>query len=360
MPVGKTSNLNTLDLDVGRTRILLSLLGIVSLWVDPTTAGGLFHLAPAALATLVCHLGYSVGTYLALKKGVAARQLPLICNGLDLFFAAAVALLTEGQTSPSFMFFVFAIAAAGVRMALRRTLMVTLLSVSLYAVVTALFDGASASHLMRAIYLGATGYLVALFVRQMARFQARLGEMETRAQREFIARSLHDDYIQVLAGVNLRLETCQELLRRQSPQLALKEIEELQLGVARQFDEIRSYVRSLAGVEIASRPEQPAAWLDPRVQMKVTFSARSLIAEHILQIMLEGLRNARRHGAGSKVSIKARQEADQVKITIDDDGAGFHEEATAPWTIVSRVAEFGGRLSLRAGSAGLEIEMPAT
>jgi signal transduction histidine kinase len=360
MPLGRTSNLNTLDLDVGRTRILLSALGIVSLWVDPTTSGGLFHLAPAALAILGCHLAYSAGTYLALKKGVATRHLPLLCNGLDLFFATAVALLTEGQTSPAFMFFVFAIAAVGVRTSLRLTLMVTLLSVSLYATVTALSDGASAFHMMRAVYLGTTGYLVALFVRQMARFQARLREMEARAQREFIARSLHDDYIQALAGVNLRLETCQELLRRQSPDAALKEIEELQHGVARQFDEVRTYIRSLAGVEMPTRARQPAAWRDPRVQMKVAFSARSLIAEHILQIMLEGLRNARRHGAGSKVNIKAWQEAGQVQIAIDDDGAGFGEDGSAPWTIVSRVAEFGGRLSLRTGAAGLEIEMPAT
>ena len=33
-----------LDLDIARTRIVLSLLAMLSLYIDPTTAGGLFHL----------------------------------------------------------------------------------------------------------------------------------------------------------------------------------------------------------------------------------------------------------------------------------------------------------------------------
>jgi hypothetical protein len=59
----KVHAFSDLDLDIARTRIVLSLLAMVSLYVDPTTAGGLFHLTPYVLGTLLCHLAYSVGTY---------------------------------------------------------------------------------------------------------------------------------------------------------------------------------------------------------------------------------------------------------------------------------------------------------
>jgi len=89
------------DLDIARTRIVLSLLAMVSLYVDPTTAGGLFHLTPYVLGTLLCHLAYSVGTYSLLRSEIAKRWLPIATMLLDLFFAMAIAYLTEGQTGPS-------------------------------------------------------------------------------------------------------------------------------------------------------------------------------------------------------------------------------------------------------------------
>jgi hypothetical protein len=39
---------------------VLSLLAMLSVYVDQTTAGGLFHLSALALITLLCHLGYSL------------------------------------------------------------------------------------------------------------------------------------------------------------------------------------------------------------------------------------------------------------------------------------------------------------
>jgi signal transduction histidine kinase len=52
---------------------------------------------------------------------------------------------------------------------------------------------------------------------------------------------------------------------------------------------------------------------------------------------------------------------DAIRVTIDDDGVGFEELDQAPWTIASRVAEFGGQLKMNADNpsgAHLEIDMP--
>ena len=43
-----------LDLSIARARIALSLIAMLSLYVDPSTAGGLFHLNAYALTTLLC------------------------------------------------------------------------------------------------------------------------------------------------------------------------------------------------------------------------------------------------------------------------------------------------------------------
>jgi signal transduction histidine kinase len=75
--------------------------------------------------------------------------------------------------------------------------------------------------------------------------------------------------------------------------------------------------------------------------------------------MLEGLRNARRHGIPQCVKINVSGLEDKLLITIDDDGTGFLESGNSPWAIASRVAELGGRLIVnRKGLTRLEIEMP--
>ncbi len=80
----KPNDFHALDLDVACARIALSLLTMLSLYVDPTTTGGLFHLTTVALVTLLCHLTYSVSFYFALRTGFAIRNLQAISIVLDL------------------------------------------------------------------------------------------------------------------------------------------------------------------------------------------------------------------------------------------------------------------------------------
>ena len=60
-------------------------------------------------------------------------------------------------------------------------------------------------------------------------------------------------------------------------------------------------------------------------------------------------------------AIKVCTEASGLRILIDDDGIGFSDPNIQPWSIASRVAEYGGHLKLantdRPG-AHLEIEIP--
>ena len=347
-----------LDLSIARARIALSLIAMLSLYIDPSTAGGLFHLNAYALTLLLCHLAYSSGMYLALSRRFADGNLQVLSTSFDLFFATAVAFITEGQTSASYVFFVFAIVATGSRAKSRPIATVTFLSVALYLLVIVLTQGVTSVYDMRAVYLAIAGYLIGFFSQQRALFEAQVRELETRAERQSIARSLHDGYVQALAGVNLRLETCRALLNRNRPQDALSEITDLQTGVAREYDAVRIYLRSLAGIdqELTDRAAQTS---DPSFEVRAAFSGRSLLGEHILQIMLEGLRNSRSHGLANLVRIDVREVEDKVSITIEDDGVGLSDSSSRPWAIASRVAELAGHMSMHSdGSTRLQIDLP--
>jgi signal transduction histidine kinase len=348
-----------LDLSIARARVALSLIAMLSLYVDPSAAGGLFHLNAYALTTLLCHLTYSIVMYFALSRRFSRANLQILSTGLDLFFATAIAFITEGQTSASYVFFVFAIIATGSRARSRPIATVTFCSVALYLLVIVLTQGITSVYVMRAVYLAIAGYLIGFFSQQRALFEAHVHELETRAERQAIARSLHDGYVQALAGVNLRLETCRALLNRNQPQDALSEITELQTGVAREYDAVRTYLRSLAGIDQGPAAELASRISDPSFEVRAAFNGPSLLGEHVLQIMLEGLRNSRSHGLANLVKIDVHEIEDKVSITIEDDGVGLADSSSRPWAIASRVAELEGKMSMHSDSSTrLQIELP--
>ncbi|HZO80369.1 MAG TPA: histidine kinase [Candidatus Binataceae bacterium] len=356
----KSPDFGELDRQVARARLVLSLLAIATLYIDPSDSG-IFRLSGAPLAIMLAHLAFSLGNYFGQGPRSTPTQLKRLTTVLDLAFAAAIALATEGATSPSYVFFVFAIVAAGFRSGFRATVVVTIASVMLYLIVIGLMDGVTNLYMMRSVYLAIAGYLICFFGQQRASFEARLREVESRAERLQIARSLHDGYIQSLAALSLRLKACGELLRRHEAQRALGEMAELQVGVAREYDAIRSYLRSLVesdGPAVGTQSD----FTNARFDVKLEFSAGGLIAEQILQIALEGMRNAWRHSKGKLVKIEARRLGGAIQLTVSDDGVGFVEATAPPWTIASRVAQYGGELRI-AGAFGagvqLEIQLPA-
>ncbi len=344
------------ELSIARARVALSLIVTLSLYVDPNT-GGLFGISKWQLIVLSCHFIYSALTYLALSHGIATAPVRKLSIGLDLLFATAIAFVTEGRTSPSFVFFVFAIFALGFRMSFRGTLMVTLCSVALYVSVILFSNGLSSPYTMRAVYLAIAGCLIGFFGQERITFEARLRELEAAASRETIARSLHDGYIQALAGLSLRLESCRDMLVSNQPEEALGEIKETQSEVSREYDKVREYVRLLAGAE--RQISNPALNDDSDVEFQVqaSFNARGALIEHIMQMILEGVRNTRRHGHAESASINVNRAAATINLIIEDDGVGFGASANPPWTIASRVAELGGRLVIRTVRRGAHLEI---
>jgi signal transduction histidine kinase len=353
------NDFSDLDRQVARARVALSVVAMLSLYVDPS-AGGLFHLEAWLLATLGCHLAYSTFTYFAFVRRPESQLIRRASTALDLIFATAIAFLTEGRTSPSLVFFVFAIVAAGFRTNSRDSLLIVLYSVALYVLAVAFSGEPPSVYIMRAVYLAIAGYVIGFFGRQRARFEARLRELEAETDRLTIARSLHDGYIQALAGINLRLETCRDMLLQQQPGEALAEIQEIQTGVDREYDEVRRYVRVLAKANQDSSSDRLAG-CDTEFKIHAAFVGRGQTVEHVMQILLEGVRNVERHARARSSAIEVSGSENRIRITMDDDGVGFRDPTAPPWTIASRVAELRGRLKLRTDfpiGAHLDMEIP--
>jgi signal transduction histidine kinase len=365
------SHLRGLDLNIARARIILSVATLVSIYLDPNVpdmtpwirlTGGPMRIDRYALATLCAHLAYSTVVHGVASFRPLGDRFATISTVVDVLFGVAIAVFTEGPTSPSFAFFAFAIIAAGCRLSFRATLGATFSCVVLYlSLILLSSEGETTSaYLMRPIYLAITGYLIGYLGEQRASFEARIKDLEARAERHEIARSLHDGYIQALAAVNLRLAACRQLLSGGQTARALAEIEELQTGVAREYDQVRAYVRSL--VEIDGSANRPRERFDTSFQIDARFRASGLVAEQLLCILLEGVRNTIRHAHASSASLIARSFDGSVRISLEDDGIGFPHGTDAPWSITSRISELGGRVAIhepgRAG-ARLEIELPA-
>jgi signal transduction histidine kinase len=254
--------------------------------------------------------------------------------------------------------FLFAIAATGYWGDLRSILTVTVLSVIAYMLII-VCSGLTVTnpYLMRAAYLGIAGYVIDFFGQQREKFEARVFELEAEVERHMIARSLHDSYIQALAGISLRLESCRDMLRAEQHEDALTEIEEIQTEVSEEYDDVRKYVRSLSGTDW--RPSENDSGFNTEFRVQASFAVGASLAQHLMQIVLESIGNTQQHAQARSATINILDDPERIRITIDDDGIGFGEPIDPPWTIASRVAQLGGKLAIKSGEpeAHLEIAM---
>jgi two-component system, NarL family, sensor histidine kinase DesK len=202
-----------------------------------------------------------------------------------------------------------------------------------------------------------TGYLVGYLGQQRLNQEDRLRALEASSQRERIARSLHDGYTQALAGVNLRLESCRQLLQRGRAEEVMHELADLQAGVNREHDEIRDYIHSLVERETPPLSEEPTA--TTRFLISAHFAGDATLVEHVLLILVEATRNVTRHAHARAADIRVRSVRNNLTVAVDDDGVGFHDP---PWSIASRVAELGGEVSIDDrydGGGHLRVQLPA-
>ena len=185
------------------------------------------------------------------------------------------------------------------------------------------------------------------------------------AERTRMSREMHDTLLQSLASLGPELEALAVSLPSGDRAVA-EELRRLRRQVARSVREARDSI-----LELRSNSMSPARLGDSLhdladttasrhgVRPSVTVTGRRAdnvvgIEAQLLQIAREAVSNAVRHGKPTSIDIILNYDADQVSLTIKDNGCGFPTSEQATWrregehfglvTMHERAEKIGGRL----------------
>ncbi len=153
-------------------------------------------------------------------------------------------------------------------------------------------------------------------------------------ERTRIACEIHDGLVQSLAGVNFKLELCQELLRK-DPKASLATLRESKAQLKLAIQEARQVIFNLRPLHYDKMELIPALTnylksYETQYHIKTEFSASG--DEKILfprtkiflfRIVQEALSNVQKHAKADRVSVQLVIDADLLQVTITDNGIGF-------------------------------------
>ena len=204
-----------------------------------------------------------------------------------------------------------------------------------------------------------------------------LAEAEER-ERLRIAADIHDDTIQALGAVGLRLSHA----RRGSDGPALAVLTEAETEVKAATERLRKLMFELmppiAGDDLRAAVEGYCSvlFVGSAIDYEVTGEIRGLVSDRYLlayRLVQEALRNVLKHSRGTRVLVEFEATATDLVSRISDDGVGMDEaggaETAAPThaglRIVRRRAEAsGGTATVAAGLDGrgssIELRLPLT
>lgn len=161
-------------------------------------------------------------------------------------------------------------------------------------------------------------------------------QLATLAERQRLARDLHDTVKQKAFALNLQLATARRVLagapgaERLEP--AQRLTQQIQQELAQILDEMRV---SDAQLPFAERVRTRAIEWSHTSNMAVGFDLDDVppfaapLEESLLRILDEALSNALRHSGATRIDLGLRREAERVRFTIADNGSGMPVEAAA-------------------------------
>ncbi len=201
---------------------------------------------------------------------------------------------------------------------------------------------------------------------QRARLLNRLVQAQ-EAERAQIAAEVHDDSVQALAVVDLRLGVLRRRISRAAPELA-DTVDDVQAAVSAATDRLRHLLFDLEspaheiGLRAALTAAAEVVFADTDVDWQVDGpdDLRLGDAERITayRVAREAMVNARKHADPTHVTISLAHEAELLVVSVSDDGPGF-----TPGAATDRRGHLGlSAMHDRASVAGgdLRITTPAT
>jgi len=173
---------------------------------------------------------------------------------------------------------------------------------------------------------------------QLAEYAGQVETLTLEAERQRMARELHDTLAQGLAGLVLQLEALEASLERdntgQALQIAAQAKERARSTLAdarRAIDDLRAADTETA--EAVSREVErfeQATGILCTLDMPQELNVSERDGEHLLRCVAEGLANVTRHARATRVWVTIGEENDQLQIQIRDNGQGFDAAGAIP------------------------------
>jgi streptogramin lyase len=156
------------------------------------------------------------------------------------------------------------------------------------------------------------------------------------AERNRMAREIHDTLTQDFVGTSVQLDIVAQMLRRGKIDAALEQVVKTRRLVTDGLDEARRSIWELrsGGAEDGlplrlRRLVEREEWAEIGAKVKVGGAVRALepnVEREVLRVAREALRNVKRHARAAETSVDLHYSDEAVLLTIEDNGVGFRME----------------------------------
>jgi signal transduction histidine kinase len=202
-------------------------------------------------------------------------------------------------------------------------------------------------------------------IRYRTRIRIRDIDEAKAREREQLARDLHDTVAHHVSGIAIQAQAGR-VIAESHPERAVEALNVIEDAATRTLTELRAIVgvlRATQDTEFAPQPgvaevEQLATDDRTRPRVEVTLDGEldelsPAVEAAIYRLAQESVTNARRHARhATQVTVAVTGDADQVRLTIDDDGSAAGGRAPGGYGLVGmreRASLLGG--TFRAGPA---------
>jgi signal transduction histidine kinase len=219
--------------------------------------------------------------------------------------------------------------------------------------------------------LGAANQLAETLLRDLTASRARELRLAALAERQSVARELHDILAHSLSGLLLQLEGARVLASEAPTDPRLPVAIERAHHLARAgLDEARQAVATLRDEAALPGPDQLAALVEQfragsgvPCELEVTGEPRALRPEvrlGVYRVAQEALTNIAKHAAASRARVRLDYGPDGVRLVVDDEAPSSVPAAGGGYGLsgmTERAELLGGQLSAGATEAGFRVEL---
>jgi signal transduction histidine kinase/streptogramin lyase len=184
------------------------------------------------------------------------------------------------------------------------------------------------------VLVGLAAVLAGIYLLRLRRLRREFDVV--LAERNRMAREIHDTLTQDFVGTSVQLDIVAQMLRRGKVEAALEQVVKTRRLVTEGLDEARRSIWELrtGGVEDGlpirlRRLVEREEWADTGAKVKVGGAVRALdpmVEREVLRVAQEALQNVKRHARATETTVDLHYSDEAVLLTIEDNGVGFRME----------------------------------